>query len=293
MKMKYWNRIKIFFRMSIDIADLIARSTAFLIFIYIVYCKTQQQIIAVACLVIAVIGIRVINEYVLTVIDKFRRSIKGSIPGLGGDYEIKEYETREVETPIPLQEVERESILRLNRSEKFNEVFEIAARFIRSKEWSMAAKYMEEALQIIPIDTSLRTQLIVIYGEQIGDKKKAIYHCEEILKREPGDLSAMFNLAVYTNHLKGAEYSKPIYLEAEKIIKDKGLFDSEIYGKLNLFVGHDYLHIGQKEEAEKRYKEAISILKKQADKGDKTSIFWLEQAEDNLKKLKSVKEGNN
>lgn len=150
----------------------------------------------------------------------------------------------------------------------------------------LAIECFEDALKIKPDDIGLHIQLSIIYGERIGDKegkRKAIEHCSDILKIDKNNISGKFNLAIYTNHLKGSNESLPIYLEVEKMIKLQGVGGSELGGKLNLFIGHDYKNLGNKKEAEKRYGEAIAILKKLADQGDKSSAFWLTNARRNLR----------
>lgn len=279
--MSYLKRISKFFQKDIDILGYIVRIIAGSLVFYIVYYETEQQILAIACLIVVILGIRKINKYASIAINKFERSTKGKIPGIG-EYDISEDRTKEVETPAPLNKSIQLAML---RADNFSEALGRATKFIMLKEWPGAAHFIEEALQFNPDDVNLRLQLVVIYGERIGDKAKAIKHCEEVLKREPENVSAEFNLAVYINHWKGSKYSLPIYLEAEKMIKNKGLSDTEIGGKLNIFIGHDYRNTGNKEEARTRYNKAIAILGKLAAQGDQTSAFWLNDAKKNLESL--------
>ena len=100
----------------------------------------------------------------------------------------------------------------------------------------------------------------------------------------------MFNLAIYTNHLKHSEYSLPIYLETEKLVEKLRIpLDSELNAKLNLFIGHDYRWKKEKDipEARKRYKKAISLFEQRIKNGDKTGVseFWLNDAQRNLSEL--------
>jgi|GEM_PF-5542007 len=261
--------------------DSIIRIIAALIVFYIVYCKSEQQILAIVCLVVAILGVRKINKYASIVINKFEHSTRGKIPGIG-EYDISEDKTKEVETPPSLSKSIQSAML---RADNFSDALGRATKFIMLKEWSGAVHFMEEALQFNPDDVNLRLQLVVIYGEQIGDKAKAIKHCEEILKKDPENVSAKFNLAVYTNHWKGSKYSLPIYLEAEKLIERKGLSKTEIDGKLNIFIGHDYRNTSDKDEARIRYNKAITILGKLAAQGDQASGFWLNDAKRNLESL--------
>lgn len=146
----------------------------------------------------------------------------------------------------------------------------------------------EDALKLKPDDINLHIQLSIIYGEKIGDrggKEKAIGHCKDILKIDKNNISGKFNLAIYSNHLNGSKESFPIYLEVEKMIKMQGLSNSELEGKLNIFIGHDYKNAGDNAEAENRYEKAIAILKKLVDQGDKSSAFWLVDAKKNLRSL--------
>ncbi len=279
--MGYMTRIRKFFQIEIDLLDSMLRITAILIVFYIVYYKTQQQIIAVTCLIIVILGIRKINKFALLLMDKFERSKRGEIPGIG-KYDTTGDETKAAEVPAPLNKSIDAAIL---KADSFSDALGKAARFIMIKEWSGAAHFIEEALQFSPDDLNLRLQLVVIYGERIGDKEKAIKHCGEVLKRDSENVSAKFNLAVYTNHWKGFKYSLSIYLEAEKLIEKKGLLGTEIDGKLNIFIGHDYKNSGDKGEARKRYEKAISILEKLAVQGDQSSAFWLNDAKKNLELL--------
>lgn len=191
---------------------------------------------------------------------------------------------------VAFRRIGYEPTLRFDKAERFNAALNIAAHFVRLKEWRKVAKYVEEALQAEPDNIGLRLQLSIIYGERIGDKEMAIYHCQEVLKRDHGNISAKFNLAVYTNHFKGAAYSLTIYREAEQFIEGQGFKGTEISGKLNLFIGHDFRDIGNKPEAERRYRKAIEILGKLANQGDEASAFWLQNAKNNLKKLLKEKE---
>lgn len=279
--MGYLRRIKIFFQKDIDVLDLIVRIIAALIVFYIVYCETEQQILAIVCLVVVILGFRKINKYALIVINKFERSTRGKIPGIG-EYDTAEDKTKEAEATAPLSKSIQIAML---RADSFADVLGRAAKFIMLKEWAGAAHFIEEALQFNPDDLNLRLQLIGIYGERMGDKEKAILHCEEVLKRDPENVSAKFNLAVYTNHWKGSKYSLPIYLEAGRLIEGKGLLGTEIDGKLNIFVGHDYRNTGDKEKARTHYNKAIAILGKLAAQGDHASAFWLNDAKKNLESL--------
>lgn len=152
----------------------------------------------------------------------------------------------------------------------------------------LAIGCFEDALKIKSDDINLHIQLSIIYGEKVrdrGGKEKAIEHCKDVLKIDKNNISGKFNLAIYTNHLKGSKDSLPIYLEVESLIRMQGLLGSEIEGKLNLFIGHDYKNVGDKVEAEKRYDKAIAILKKLVDQGDKSSAFWLTDAKKNLRSI--------
>lgn len=260
--------------------DLIVRIIATLIIFYIVYYRTEQQNLAIICLVVVILGFRKINKYALIVINKFERSTRGKIPGM--EYDTTEDITKDAEAPAPLSKTIQIAML---RADNFADALGRAAKFIMLKEWAGAAHFIEEALQLNPGDLNLRLQLIGIYGERIGDKEKAVLHCEEVLKRDQENVSAKFNLAVYTNHWKGSKYSLPIYLEAERLIEGKGLSGTEIDGKLNIFVGHDYRNTGDKEKARTHYNKAITILGKLAAQGDHVSAFWLNDAKKNLESL--------
>lgn len=158
----------------------------------------------------------------------------------------------------------------------------------RTKRHDLAIECFEKALKQKQNDIGLHLVLSGIYGEGVGGvegKKKAIAHCRKAIKIDKKNYSGWFNLAVYTNHLKGASESLPIYQKAERLIISQGLQGSEIEGKLNLFIGHDYRDTGNKLETRNRYDKAISILQKLASAGNMSAAFWLEDAKVNLKKL--------
>ncbi len=280
--MGYRVRIKKFFQIKVDVLDLVTRIAAFLFVIHIIYHKTQQQIIAVACLVISVIGIRKINEYTQIVMDKLKKSSKGVFPfGSGG------YDTTKPMSPVALatlKEIGQEANTAKELIESYNNFLCEATMAIHSNEWEKAAQCIEKALKLQPNNIPLQIQLAIIYGENIEDKDKAISLCKEVLKQDVNNISGKFNLAVYTSHLKGDEESLSIYLEAEKLIKAQGLMETEIGGKLNIFVGSCFKGLGNKTEAGKRYEKAIEILHGLAQENS-SSAFWLVDAENNLKKL--------
>jgi len=279
--MEYLRRIKSFLQKDIDMLDIIVRIVAVLIVFHIVYCETEQQILGIACLIVSLLGIRKINKYVLIVIDKFEHSTKGKIPGVG-EYDITENKAKETEAATSLGKSIQTAML---KADSFADALGKATKFIALKEWAGAANFIEQALWFNLDDINLRIQLGVIYGDQIGNKEKAIKHFEKVLKRDSENVFAKFNLAVYTNHWKGSRYSLPIYLEAEKLIKSKGLLETEIDGKLNIFIGHDYKNMGDKNNAKERYNKAVAILEKLAVQGNQVSAFWLSDARKNLESL--------
>lgn len=287
--MGYVNRIRGFFLMTIDVPDLIVRLIASLIFLYIVRHNTQQQIIALGCLIIAVLGIRKINKFASIAIDKFEHSKKGTIPGIGS-YDVSDYKDETV-TPKDFK-ITSEVIGGFDKNKAklrlFGDLLFKSKQASESGQWELAAAYLDEASSLFPENVHLKMQLAVIYGERIGTKAAkalAINYLKEILKIEPKNISAKFNLAVYTNHLRGAVESLPLYLEVEKQIISAKLEETEIGGKLNIFIGHDLRETGKDEEARVRYNRAITILEKLADGGDKTAAFWLKDAKTNLSKL--------
>ena len=163
-----------------------------------------------------------------------------------------------------------------------------ALQYYNTDRLDLAISCGEDALRIKPTDTNLRNWLSIIYGEKLNNKEKAIFHCNKILETEPKNISAMFNLAVYTNHSKGSEKSLPIYLKVEELMREQKIpEDSEIYAKLNLFIGHDYRFINNITEAKKRYEKAVSIFQQRIKAGDRTGVseFWLKDAQKNLSEL--------
>jgi tetratricopeptide (TPR) repeat protein len=266
---------------NVNMLDLSVRIIASLIVFYIVYRESPQQILAIAFMVVAFLGVKKINKYALITIDKFERSIRGKIPVIG-EYDTAEDKQLKTEASVSLNASLQTAML---KADNYADALGQAAKFIMVKEWVGATYFIEEALQFNPDDLDLRLQLAIIYGERIGDKEKAVFHCTEVLKKDPDNVSALFNLAVYTNHLKGSKDSLPIYLNAEKLIKKKGLLGTEIEGKLSIFLGHDYKSNGEKDNARTCYKKAIDILEPLAKKGDQSSAFWLNDARKNLESL--------
>jgi len=190
-----------------------------------------------------------------------------------------------LKTSISKPKAEKEEA---GQEKEFYRLVAAGTQFETSNRHDLATECFEDALKIKPGSIGLHLELSVIYGEKIGDsesKQRAINHCEEVLKIDPNNLSAKFNLAVYTNHIKGSEKSLSIYLDAEKLIRKQGMINSLIDGKLNIFVGHDYKNTGDRNEAKLRYEKAITILNNLSQKGDSNSAFWRDDAQTNLKKL--------
>lgn len=181
-----------------------------------------------------------------------------------------------------------ESIEKSDEEERFHRIVAAALQYYNTARFDLAIRCGEDALRIKPNDINLRKWLSIIYGEKINNKEKAIFHCNKILSLEAKNISAMFNLAIYTNHSKGSEHSLPIYLKVEKL---KIPTDSELNAKLNLFIGHDYRFKKDKDipEAKSRYKKAISLFEQRIKNGDKTGVseFWLKDAQKNLSELEN------
>ncbi len=192
---------------------------------------------------------------------------------------------------VQLLEREESGEIKVITSDKeidFHRLVAAGIQYENVNRYDLAIGCFEDALKIKSDDIGLHVQLSIIYGEKVGDrssKEKAIEHCKDVLRIDKNNISAKFNLAIYTQHLKGSSDSLPIYLEVESLIRMQGLLGSEIDGKLNLFIGHDYKNTGDKPETEKRYEKAIVILKKLVDQGDKSSAFWLADAKKNLRSI--------
>lgn len=125
----------------------------------------------------------------------------------------------------------------------------------------------------------------------INNPAKAVHFSREALKLQPRSFIPQFNLAVATNHVEGYQKSMSEYEKAEEYAKEQNIDDkSEIIGKLNLFLAHDYLQSGRLKDAKDRYEKAKEILANLVSKGDKTSRHWLEAAEKSLKDI-AEKEG--
>jgi len=183
-----------------------------------------------------------------------------------------------------------ESVEKSDEEENFHRIVATALQYYNTARFDLAIEYGEDALRIRPNDINLRNWLSIIYGEKINNKEKAIFHCNKILSLDSKNISAMFNLAIYTNHSKGSEHSLPIYLKVEKLIEEQKVpEDSELNAKLNLFIGHDYRRKKEKDiaEAKKRYKKSISLFEQRINKGDKSGVseFWLKDAQENLSEL--------
>lgn len=266
--------------------DLCSRGLGLLIGLFIVFSGSNQQIIALIAFVVAIVGIDPIREYVSIAIDKFKYSKKGSNPSIGV-YDITDTIKSQAELPKSL-----ENRTKINKQEEFHNLVAAAMQYFNTNQFDHAARYIEKALAINLDDINIRNWLSIIYGEKLNNKDKAIFHCNEILTLESRNISAMFNLAIYTNHSKGSDLSLPIYLEVEKLIKELKIpEDSEINAKLNLFIGNDYRFKEKKDisEARARYEKAISLFQQRIKGGDKTGVseFWLKDAQKNLSELES------
>lgn len=218
-----------------------------------------------------------INEIILVLKDKIIRAKKWDIPGVGT---FEEREPSEADKPDDLRKLEIDK-----RDKLFHRLVAAGKNYIQENYIEQAIECFEDATTIKPEDIGLHIMLGYIYGEVVKDKQKAISHCERALEIDPNSTSAQFNLAVYTSHLKGYKSSLPLYEKAEELIKKQNLTESELYGKLNIFLGHDLKHSGRREDAKKHYETSISILKKLAEKGDQSSAFWLKNAGKSLKDL--------
>lgn len=248
------------------LADRFLRLFALAIALYIIIRKEEpQQIVTITCLVIAVVGIKQIEEFVRVVIDKLCESTRGK-------FGLAEWDTTETDIPKQVREPDG----------RFEKLMGDGKIYVAQGRTDRAISCFEEALKIGP-DFEAHHILSFLYGEKLGNKPKAIFHCQEALAIQPNSPNAKFNLAVYTNHLRGAKESFPIYEEATALIARQGLQDSEIDGKAHLFMGHDLMRLSRKSEAIEQYKKAVEILKKLADGGSQSGLFWLRDAEKNLK----------
>ncbi len=197
---------------------------------------------------------------------------------------ISEGDKIDLENPI---ESHRRSNIAKSNNKYFHTLVAAGMQYAKTSRYDLVIECLKEALKYKPDEIGLHLALSGIYGEKIKptNQKKAIAHCRKVIRIDKKNVSGWFNLAVYTNHLNGAQKSLPIYLEAEKLIINQGLQDAEIGGKLNIFIGHDLRDTGKRQEAEARYKTAIDILQKLADEGDMSAAFWLEDAKTNLRNL--------
>lgn len=186
---------------------------------------------------------------------------------------------------VQLRESGKTKSVAFDKEKDFHRLVAAGIQYENVNRHDLAIGCFEDALKIKPDDINLHIQLSIIYGEKVGNKERAIEHCKDVLKIDKNNISAKFNLAIYTNHLKGSNDSLPIYLEVEPLIRMQGLTGSEIEGKLNLFIGHDYKNTGDMVETERRYENAVAILKKLVDQGDKSSAFWLADAKRHLRSL--------
>jgi tetratricopeptide (TPR) repeat protein len=170
----------------------------------------------------------------------------------------------------------------------FHTLVAAGMQFERTKRYDLAIECFENALKIKPGDVNLHLALSIIYGERLGDpdsKEKALVHCEATIQIDPSNIVAKFNSAIYTNHLRGPKFSLLKYQEVERMMRAQGLEGTEMEGKLNIFIGSDYRDTGNRVRAESHYDKAIDILKKLSEQGDKSSAFWLNDAEKNLANL--------
>lgn len=261
--------------------NLCARILGLIIGLFIVFSKSNQQIIGVITFVVAIVGINPIKEYVEIAIDKFRKSKKGNL--FSGGYDHSDTQPKEAEVPEPFKNKDRSDNLVY-----FHRLVAAAMQYYNTNQFDLAAKCAEDALRINSDDINLRNWLSIIYGEKICNKVKAIHHTKKILEIEPKNISAKFNLAVYTNHLEGHKKSLPLYLDVEKTINEtRGFEGSEILAKLNLFLGHDYRSNNNIDEAKKRYTKAKEIFQERIKAGEAIDVsnFWLKDANKHLSDL--------
>ena len=268
-----------------DNLNLCARILSVLIGLFIVFSRSNLQIVAVIAFIIAIVGVDPIKEYIEIAIEKFRRSKKGNL--FAGGYDASDSPPSSSEVPQTFGNRNRR-----NKEEEFHRLVAAAMQYYNTNQFDLAAQCAEDALEIKSNDINLRNWLSSIYGERIGNKNQAIAHSKKVLTNDPKNIFAMFNLAIYTNHLKKSDASLPIYLEVEKLIKEQNIpEDSEINAKFNLFIGHDYRWKKDKDisEARARYEKAISLFEQRIKDGDKTGVseYWLNDAQKNLSKLEN------
>lgn len=179
----------------------------------------------------------------------------------------------------------------LSPNETFFGLAAAAIYFFNQGAVSATFKYAEEALKIEPGQNKLRIWLATLYGNAPGraEKTRAIFHCDEVLKIEPKNLSANFCKAIYKSHLEEShDESIPLFLEAKKLMEEAEATESVDYGNLHQFLAQEYLRPGShpdRDKAGRLFETSISVLNKLANAGDANAAFWCDNAKKELKKL--------
>ncbi len=174
-----------------------------------------------------------------------------------------------------------------------NKLLEKAKNSFNAGNWQEAITLAHAAIEKYPKNYEANLFLGFIYDlNPINQPDKAVVYSKKALEIKPESFIPQFNLAVATNHVSGSEISLQEYLKAEEAAKREGVdINSEIMGKLNLFLAHDYKNTKQYDEALKRYAEAEKILSALVTKGDRTSQHWLDAALKGKQEVEQLKKG--
>jgi len=225
-----------------------------LILVFAIAVKNDMEWLAMLSFVTFVIGLEDVRKFLKNMMIKIERSKKCKISKDG--FEFQEGEAM----PISSSSVEeKESSV---SADKFTQYF-LEGNFALSqqKDYDKAKEKFEKAVEIDDNDYQTHVSLGLVYSI-LGDNDNSIKHSKKALELKPSSFVPQFNFAVAINHKYDSKHSLPEYMKAEKYAEEEKLSRvSIIIGKLNLFLGHDYRQLGDKEEACKRYDRAEEIFR--------------------------------
>lgn len=227
----------------------------------------QLQILAIACILFIIIGMRRGEEFISNILTKIENSEIGKIGGV-------EWGLRQ-KGALPDEIRKREEV----RFSTFYRYFNRGYIYFKQGNFIAALKEFEKAEEI----DSQNFEVCVMLGllnNILGENEASIFYSKRALKIKPGEFVPMFNMAIATNHLLGYTKSLQLYLEAETYANNEGIGETVDRGKLNLFLGHDFRDSKDFTKAKERYLKSKEILEKI---NTEEAKIWLKHAIDNLK----------
>jgi tetratricopeptide (TPR) repeat protein len=249
-----------------------------LVFILSLFLKSHV-VIQVLLLLIMLLGL---NQFKNLLLYWFYRLSKVSeIPFPWGPLKLPKDSAGELPTDLKMPDINEG-----NRRISY-ELFAKAVQTFSSGALPEAIALAEAAVERWPSNLEANVFLGFAYDlNPINKPEKAVYYSRQALNLCPGNFIPQFNLAVATNHVDGASKSLAEYLRAEQFAKDHKVDEnSEVMGKLNLFIAHDCRDAGNLVEAKSRYGKAKDVFTKLVAQGLETSKHWLDAAEKGLKEI--------